>query len=377
MADTANNSTRNHTSSNVANTAATPLAENSDGSQPTPNSVAPQSAAVLSVRGIVLNAADRQPIADATLLVTSAGPDSLLVASTLTNQAGKFEVMLAPGDWKMLAWHEGYKPITQSYKLNKPLVDQEFLLAAGQAGFKVGGTVIWEAAQRSVAGVVVWKSSKQRATGALLNATLSSAAGKLIATKQTRTGRGGGFTFAGELQPGQWDVMVLHPDGASGKQPTPLMITGDKPNLELVIARQMNSTDQQMGRYFFTALCVCVLLLAVFYVGLHRFIPSSTGNTAVVLSLVEQATTQIADLTATQQPISQSESLSITLDAINRSWSVISSTEQSLIAADRNQITQLLAGVENATVRNRAPEAAAYLHTLRQLVTAWPVAYFW
>lgn len=204
--------------------------------------------------------------------------------------------MLAPGDWKILAGHEGYKPITQSYKLDKPLADQSSS-GCGKASFTVGGTVIWEATKRSVAGVVVWESSKQWATGALLNATLSSAAGRLITTKQTRTDHRGDFTFAGELQPGQWDVMVLHPDGASGKQPAPIMITDDRPNLTLGIARQMNSTDQQIGRYFFTALCVCVRAaanrvlcwVASAYAAKYRQYSHS-------VSLVEQATMQIADL---------------------------------------------------------------------------------
>lgn len=46
----------------------------------------PKARAVLSVRGIVLNTADRQPVADATLFVTGDSPDSLLVASTATNR---------------------------------------------------------------------------------------------------------------------------------------------------------------------------------------------------------------------------------------------------------------------------------------------------
>jgi hypothetical protein len=95
-------------------------------------------AAQVTVEGEVTDAVDGQPIARATVRVHDTG------ISTLTNEEGRYRLLLSPGNWQVQFSHVSYESQTVSVTLDSVDVTRD--IALERATIELPGTTIYSRA---------------------------------------------------------------------------------------------------------------------------------------------------------------------------------------------------------------------------------------
>ncbi|HSN74034.1 MAG TPA: carboxypeptidase regulatory-like domain-containing protein [Anaerolineae bacterium] len=324
---------------------------------PTPGAPQPDQ---LTISGKVHKKGESAGLPGATVLAVD---DQQRSVSAKADEQGQYTLQLAPGNWEMMAWHEGW--VTPS-AIDKPTNPQDIALVSGVAAFKVAGTVRWQ-------------DNRERAQGALVKATPRNTAGAAEKERHAWTDDDGDFAFEDGLAPGAWDFVVLHEKALPGNQAARRLVAGNISQLDFDVWRKEGRADATWGLAFFIGLCAGLVLLVALYIALHAAIrPSeSSPGAQVVNAQVKQAQTQIDKSIQAGRPISDNIGLAASVAVIRDSWQVISTTDKTIDFQDKRLIQGVIGNLDQSVTGNRVAEAQASLTSLTELAKLLSAGFWW